>query len=74
MMNFHSVNVDIVMDFVDFLSGFLGALHLLNEGQNDTRKIHSNIHGKIAAKSTQVVENGVAKSTLQEQGPNTSCV
>ena len=44
---------------------FLGPSVPLNEGQ----KIHSKIHDKSPANFTHVVKNCVAKSTLQEEGP-----
>ena len=67
-MNFHSETVDFVVDFcVNFLCGFLGASVPLNEGQ----KVHSKIYDRIPAKSTHVVKSGVAKSTLEEERPET---
>ena len=70
MINTHFESSDFVMDFfVNFLCGSLGAIRHLNKGQNDTRKVHGEIHDRITAKSTHAVENGIAKSTLQEEGP-----
>ena len=47
---------------------FFGPSFPFNADLNDTRKIHSKIHDKIPAKSTHVMKNGVAKSTLREEG------
>ena len=52
----------------EFSVDFLGPSVPLNEGQKSHREIHSKIHDKIPAKSTNVVKNGVTKSTLQEEG------
>ena len=51
---------------------FLGSSFLVNERQRIHREIQGKIHDKIPAKSTHVVvQNGVGKSTLQEEGPET---
>ena len=61
------------MDFcVIFSVDFLIPSFPLNEGQTIHREIHSKIHDKIPAKSTHVVKNAVGKSTLQEEGPDSS--
>ena len=46
----------------------LGSSGPLNEGPNNTRAIHSKINDKIPAKSTDVVKDRIAQSTLREDG------